>query len=96
MDQYFRYTRSPWYSFLFVLPLLAVYQAVVLLANFGSASGVINGADAIIRNGLSLVGVHGWLGTSLVLALVAVLAYRRPPLVDETNNMGQRGKIAQS
>lgn len=80
MDQYLRYTRSPWYSFLFVLPLLAVYQGVVLLANFGSANGVINGADAIIRNGLSLVGVHGWLGTSLVVALVAgVIVYKLDP-----------------
>lgn len=77
MENYLRATRAPWYSFLLALPLLALYQVTVLLANFGSAHGVINGADAIIRNGLSLVGVQGWLGTSLVLALGAgVCCYR--------------------
>lgn len=77
MDAYLRATRSPWYSFLFALPLLAAYQVVVVAANFGAANGVINGADAMIRGGLSLVGVHGWLATSLVLAaLIGVFAYR--------------------
>src|SRR5688500_14768633 len=77
MDQYLRCTRSAWYSYVFALPLLAVYQAVALLANIGSSGRVINGADALIQNALSIVGVHGWLGTSIVLAIVAgIVVYR--------------------
>lgn len=77
MSPYFRATRAPWYSFLFSLPLLALYHGVALLANFGSRTGVINGADALIQNTLSIIGIQGWLGTSLVLALViGIFVYR--------------------
>jgi len=77
MEDYLKYTRSPWYSFLFALPLLALYQAAVFLANLTEGRAVINGADAIIRNLLAVVGVSGWLGAAVVLALVAgMLAYR--------------------
>ena len=71
MEKYFRATRAPWYSYLFALPLLVLYQATALLANLGSGrEGVINGADALIQNALSVVGIHGWVGTSLVLAVI--------------------------
>lgn len=80
MDAYFRATRAPWHSFLFSLPLLFLYQGVALLANLGSRGAVINGADALIQNALSVIGVHGWVGTSLVLALIlGIFVYRADP-----------------
>lgn len=80
MERYLAYTRSPWGSFLMALPLLALYQVAALLANLGTRRAVINGADALLQGLLNLVGLHGWLGTGLVLAVVAgVLAYRADP-----------------
>ena len=81
METYLRATRAPWYSFLFALPLLVLYQVAALLANLGSGpGGVINGADALIQNALSVICIHGWVGTSLVLALIiGIFVYRADP-----------------
>src|SRR5437868_3432344 len=77
MKDYFRYTRSPWPSYLFVLPLLALYQLAAVLANLGQRQAVINGADAWVQSLLSSVGLHGWLASALVLAALAgIVAYR--------------------
>lgn len=73
MKEYLQYTRSPWPAFVFTLPLLVTYQATAALANLGSRQSVINGADGILQRGLSIVGIHGWLGSGLVVALIAAL-----------------------
>ncbi|MFN3651851.1 MAG: CPBP family intramembrane glutamic endopeptidase [Armatimonadota bacterium] len=74
MKDYFRITRSPWHSFVFVLPLLLLYEATVLLANAGMRYPVVNGADALLYGTLRSLGVGGVLGSSLVLAVVAGIA----------------------
>jgi hypothetical protein len=80
MEDYLKYSRAPWYCFLFSLPLLALYQGAVFLANLTEGRAVINGADAIIRNLLAVVGVSGWLGAALVLTLVSgILVWRADP-----------------
>ncbi|MGV3722553.1 MAG: CPBP family intramembrane glutamic endopeptidase [Actinomycetota bacterium] len=77
MKEYLNYTRSPWCSYLFALPLLFLYQAVVLAANLGQQRVVLNGADAMVQGFLSFLGVRGWLASWLVLAVVAgILTYR--------------------
>ena len=77
MKQYLEYTRSPWCSYLFCLPLLVVYQVTLFVANVGHGHAIVNGADAIIQWSLNLVGFHGLLASWLVLAAVAgVLVYR--------------------
>lgn len=78
MRQYLELSRSPWYSFLVALPLLLLYQLAALLGNVGQRARVINGADAVIQNGLQAVGLHGWLGSWLAVALVAgIVVYRK-------------------
>lgn len=77
MKQYLETTRSPWHSFLFVVPLFVLYQVAIGMANLWSGRGVVNGADALIQGTLGMLGIHGPLVTTLVLAVVAgVLCYR--------------------
>jgi len=77
MTEYFRYTRSPWYSYLFVLPLLVMYQALVLVANLGERRTVVNGADAMVQGFLGLLGARGWAASWMFLAVVAgIVIYR--------------------
>lgn len=81
MKEYFRYTRSPWYSYLFVLPLLVLYQGLVLVANLVERRVVVNGADAMVQGFLSLLGARGWLASWVVLAVVAgIVIYRKDTL----------------
>jgi len=80
MNDYLKRTRSPWFSFLLVMPLLLLYQATTLLANWGEARSVVNGADALIQRLVHAVGVSGWLGSWLVLAAVAgIVVFRATP-----------------
>lgn len=81
MKEYFRYTRSSWYSYLFVLPLLVLYQVLVVAANLGEHRVVVNGADAMLQSFLSLLGVRGWLASWIVLAVVAGLVIYRADAV---------------
>jgi hypothetical protein len=78
MEQYLRYTRSPWFAYLFSLPLLVLYQFTAVVANMGRRDHVINGADAIVQNLLSLAGLRGWLGSWMIVALIAgIVVYRK-------------------
>lgn len=91
MTSYFQYTRSPWPSFLFTLPLLVLYQVTALAANAGRSQAIVNGADGLLQGLLApvlgLLGVGGGVATWVVLTLVfgiatfrADAAHREQPL----------------
>jgi len=78
MKSYLEYSRSPWFSFLLAVPLLVLYQTMVVIGNLGQPHTVINGADGMVQGALQMVGIQGWLGSWVVLALVTgVLVFRR-------------------
>lgn len=78
MKRYLELTRSPWYSYLFALPLLALYELTALLANLGERRSVINGADALVQSFLNGVGLPGWLAGWVAVAVIAgIVVYRK-------------------
>lgn len=78
MKPYLEYSRSPWFSFLLAVPLLVLYQVTVVLGNLGQRYTVINGAEGMVQGVLRLVGLQGWLGSWVVLAIVVgIVVYRR-------------------
>jgi membrane protease YdiL (CAAX protease family) len=67
-------------SFLFVLPLLALYHVGVVVTNLGQGGVVVNGADALLQAALRGVGVGGWFASAWFLAAVIGLGiYRKDP-----------------
>lgn len=81
MNDYLRRSRSAWYSFLFVLPLLALYHVGVVLTNLGQGGVVVNGADAMLQAALRGVGVGGWFASAwFVAAVVGIVLYRKDAL----------------
>lgn len=89
---YWRVSRSTWYSFWFVLPLLVLYE-VLLYSQRGQGDQIINGADVILRMMLepllNLFGVHGPAGLGLLILTVGlVLLWTRDPA---TRSVGLRG-----
>jgi hypothetical protein len=80
LRDYLRRSRSAWYSFLFVLPLLALYHAGVVITNLASGGAVVNGADALLQAALHAMGVGGWLASAWFLAaILGVWIYRADP-----------------
>lgn len=77
MRNYFDYTRRPWFSYLAVLPLLVLYQALLFIANLNQPRTLMNGADALLAGLLAMVGLHGWMAWLLVTVAVGIYLYRR-------------------
>jgi hypothetical protein len=81
VQQYFQRSRSAWYSFLFCMPLLALYQVGILVTNLGQGGVVVNGADALLQAAVRGLGVGGWFGSAWFLAaILGLFIYRRDPL----------------
>ena len=85
MEQYFRRSRSAWYSFLIALPLLALYHLGVVVTNLGQGGIVVNGADALLQAALRGLGVGGWFSSAWFLAvLIGIGIHRRDAFAQGT------------
>jgi hypothetical protein len=73
MVTYLNATRHPWASFLFLLPLLAAYEAGVWWLGGDQAARLRNGADAWLRWGLEVFGAGQVLAAPLVVAAVMLV-----------------------
>ena len=54
---YPRLSRTPWYSLIFILPLVAIYEILAVLINWESVMQLRNGADVLVRQLLELFGL---------------------------------------
>jgi len=73
-NKYWSYTRSPLYSFLFTIPLFLIYEIGILLTSSDDMYAMRNGADALIRQLLSTLGLYGfyWIGSLFLLGVLVV------------------------
>ena len=73
-QSYWQLTRSPRYSLGFVVPLLLLYEGLAVALNQGSATGIRNGADVLLRGFAAAVfGERGPMLFGVVVALVLIL-----------------------
>ena len=82
---YLDVTRTATYGFLAALPLLALYEVGVLLANRGPGE-IRVGADVWLKSLLALLGGTGWAALGGVVLGIGLAVWwrerdRRPPLV---------------
>jgi hypothetical protein len=70
---YSKATRHPWPSLLFVLPLLAAYEAGVIYLGGANPETIRNGADHWLRCALGVIGVRFFWVPPAVLAVVFVV-----------------------
>ena len=77
-QSYWDQTRSPRYSLTFAIPLLLAYEALALVLNQGTGSGIRNGADVLLRSlAAALLGDRGpFLFGGLVALALMLLAWR--------------------
>src|SRR5262245_59694122 len=75
---YLQATRHPWACMLFVLPLLAFYEAGVQWLGGTQAQVLRNGADAWLRWGLEVIGATQPLAAPLtVIGILVIWCMRR-------------------
>ncbi len=76
---YHRVTRTATYGFLSVLPLLVLYEAMIVVVNEGRIAQIRVGAEVWLKGLLALVGGTGFavLGAVLIAVGVAVFFYER-------------------
>lgn len=69
LSEYVRLSRTPWYSLVFILPLVVLYELLAVMVNWGSAVEWRNAADVVLRQLLEIFG----LSTPYILGTVALL-----------------------
>ena len=72
---YFRLTRTATYGFLSVLPLLALYEVLIVVVNRGSAYEVHVGAEVWIKRLLLSLGVTGMASVGLIVLVAGGLVF---------------------
>lgn len=72
---YWTLSRSPYYSFIFVLPFLAMYEVMVLFLNRDQMILLRNGADVLMRQFLSIFGEWGFYVLSISYILIFLFVF---------------------
>ena len=71
---YFEQSKSPFYSFLYILPLFIIYELGIYAISSDDLPIIRNGADVLLRNVLANVGITGIYGMAFVLFIGVVIA----------------------
>ena len=80
-DGYFDCVKKPVYNFLFVLPLLIIYEALILI----SATPIRNGADVIVKLFFNMVGIKTIIGfTLIIITIYAYIVFSKKENASET------------
>lgn len=74
-NNYFKQSRSSFYSFIFILPLFIIYQLGISAISSKDLPTIRNGADVLLRKILATVGISGVYGMALMLLIGIVIAF---------------------
>jgi len=79
VTKYWNYTKSPIYSLLFTLPFFLIYEIGIFFTTNDDILVLRNGADALMRQILSIFGLVGlyWLGLLFLLIIIITLYAQR-------------------
>ncbi len=75
LTDYARLSRTPWYSLIFILPLVVLYEVLAVVINWESPVELRNGADVLLRQLLALFGVSTPYVMGAVVAVGVVAAW---------------------
>lgn len=74
-NNYFKQSKSPFYSFIFILPLFIIYEFGISVISSKDLPTIRNGADVLLRKILATVGISGVYGMALMLLIGIVIAF---------------------
>lgn len=74
-NNYFRQSKSPFYSFIFILPLFIIYEFGISTISSKDLPIIRNGADVLLRKMLATLGIGGIYGMALLLLIGITIAF---------------------
>ena len=90
MYLYFKDTKSPFYGFIFTIPLFLIYELGIIINSNESIISMRNGADVLLRQILSFLGLNGiyWLGFIFFVAyIITFFIHKNKTKQQEINNV---------
>ncbi|MFQ6673926.1 MAG: type II CAAX prenyl endopeptidase Rce1 family protein [Fidelibacterota bacterium] len=72
---YWSLSRSPFYSFVFTLPLFGIYEIMILFLSRDQLMTLRNGADVLLRQVLAMFGLWGIYVLSIAFILGFILVF---------------------
>lgn len=75
LKTYWNYSKNPFYSIIFALPLLLAYEIMMFTFNHSDIIGLRNGADVLFRQFFGIFNVYGFYVVGLVVLLAMLIAY---------------------
>jgi len=72
---YFNLSKSPFYSFIFILPLFIIYELGISTISSEDLPTIRNGADVLLRKMLATIGISGVYGMGLLLLIGIVISF---------------------
>jgi len=74
-SNYFKQSKSPFYSFIFILPLFIIYEFGISAISSEDLPTIRNGADVLLRKVLATIGLSGIYGMGLLLLVGILIAF---------------------
>ena len=74
-SNYFKHSKSPFYSFIFILPLFIIYEFGISAISSDDLPTIRNGADVFLRKVISTIGLNGIYGMGLLLLVGIMIAF---------------------
>ena len=79
IKKYWNNTKTPLYSFFFSIPLFIIYEIGIFLSSSSALVLMRNGADALMRQVLSALGINGfhWMGGIFFFGFILTYFYQK-------------------
>ncbi|NHZ86284.1 MAG: CPBP family intramembrane metalloprotease [Planctomycetia bacterium] len=75
LNSYFKQSKSPFYSFIFILPLFVIYEFGISAISSKDLPTIRNGADVLLRKILATVGISGIYGMAMFLLIGIIITF---------------------
>ena len=73
--RYFKKTRSPFYSFIFTIPLFFIYEVGIIFLSKDNMVVVRNGADFLLRSAFEVFGIFSLYGLGVLFFIGFISTY---------------------
>ncbi len=75
LNSYFKQSKSPFYSFIFILPLFVIYEFGISAISSKDLPTIRNSADVLLRKILATVGISGIYGMAMLLLIGIIITF---------------------